>query len=59
MDLICFFFFFKILFVYLRARDNERESTQVGRGAEGEADSMLSREPCVGLHPIPELRVLT
>ena len=31
--------------------DGERESTQAGRAAEGEADSPLSREPDTGLNP--------
>ena len=40
-------FFFKILFIYLR------ESAQAWgeMEGEGEADSLLSREPAMGLHP--------
>ena len=48
-------YFFKrfYLFIYLRVRERERErkKTQAGGGTEGEADSPLSREPDVGLHP--------
>ena len=50
------FFFFKILFIYLRWGEREREREHIsggGRGTEGkgEAGSMLSREPNVGLDP--------
>ena len=41
--------FKKILFIYLRER--VRENISRGRGAEGEADSSLSREPDSGLDP--------
>ena len=34
-----------------RARERERMSGQVGAEGEGEADSLLSREPNVGLDP--------
>uniref|UniRef100_A0A7N5K9F0 Forkhead box R1 n=1 Tax=Ailuropoda melanoleuca TaxID=9646 RepID=A0A7N5K9F0_AILME len=44
---LSFCFFLKILFIYLR----EREGAQAGGAAEGETDSLLSREPDVGLDP--------
>jgi len=47
------FFFFKILFIHLTQKERERQRIQA-RGVaegEGEADSLLSREPDVGLHP--------
>ena len=42
-----FFFVFKILFIYLR------EGVRAGEegGSEGEADSLMSREPDAGLDP--------
>ena len=50
-------YFFKVLFIYLREgeREKEREDKQ-GGGAEeeGETGSPLSREPDVGLHPEPQ-----
>ena len=48
-----FAFFLKILFTYLREREEkEREHEQMGgQRAEGEADSSRSREPDAGLHP--------
>ena len=44
------------LFIYFlqemeRKREHVFTCAQVGGGAEGEADSMLSREPDVGLNP--------
>ena len=39
------FFFFKILFIYLREKEWE------GGGSEGEADSLMSRVPNVGVDP--------
>lgn len=42
-------FLFNILFIYLREKEKER--AQAGMRAEGEADSPLSREPNVRLHP--------
>ena len=42
--------FFKILFIYLRGGERERASENTGKG-EGEADSLLSREPTERLHP--------
>ena len=46
------FIFFKILFIYLRERELEREGARGGGGAEGEeeADPPLSGEPNMGLH---------
>ena len=48
-------FFFKILFIYLRHRERERERAseraQAWGVAEGEAASLLSRAPDVGLDP--------
>ena len=46
------FFFFKILFIYLREGDRgaEHEQGEEAEG-EGEADSPLSGEPSVGLYP--------
>ena len=44
-----FFFFFKILFIYLREREHKQGWEE--KGAEGEADSPLSREPDEGLDP--------
>ena len=41
-------FFLKILFIYLRVRDGERELEQAG---EGEADSLLNWEADEGLDP--------
>ena len=52
-DFMCSFFF-KILFMYLRESRARGRAQVVGGGgteAEGEADSPLSREPDVGLHP--------
>ena len=46
-----FFFFLKILFIYLTERDPVREGTQAGGAGEGEAGFPLSREPDVGLNP--------
>ena len=50
-----FFPFLKILFIYFCVRERERdwelEHTQAGGGAEGEADTPLSREPDPGLDP--------
>lgn len=39
--------------IYLFEREREHERAQAGEGAEGEeeADSPLSRDPDVGLHP--------
>ena len=52
------FYFKNILFIHLRERERERETARahewVGWGAEGEADSPLSREPNGGL----DLRIL-
>ena len=45
-----FFFFLKILFIYLREREGRRVQTSRGE-ADGEADSVLGREPDVGLDP--------
>ena len=47
------FIFFKKDFIYLFERERERESMSREGGAEreGEADSLLSREPDVGLDP--------
>ena len=42
------FLFLKKYFLYLRP---ERERARAERGAEGEADSPLSREPYAGLYP--------
>ena len=39
--------FFKILFTYLTEKEQER--AQAEWGAEGEADSLMSREPDMGL----------
>ena len=48
---LLFFFFFKILFIYLTERDPAREGIQaVGEGEE-EAGFPTSREPNVELHP--------
>ena len=57
----CTFFVFKILFIYLRERARRctselvqahaRASAGGAAGGEGEADSLLSREPDVGLNP--------
>ena len=44
-----FIFFFSFLRFYLCIW--ERERAWAGRGAEGEADSLLSREPDIGLYP--------
>ena len=41
-------FFLKILFIFVCEKENEHEP---GRGAEGEADSPLSRESNVELNP--------
>ena len=47
-----FWFFFKILFIYLRKSEQERERARVHKpGGEGEAGSLLSRELNVGLNP--------
>ena len=44
------FFFFKI--IYLRERNRAHRHEQGGEAeAEGEADSLLSREPDMGLNP--------
>ena len=45
--------FLKKGYIYLfeREKEREREIAQPGGGAEGEADSPLSREPDVGLGP--------
>ena len=48
LEVFFFFFFFKI-FTYLTER--ERQSTEAGGEAEGEADSPLSREPNAELDP--------
>ena len=45
-----FDFIFKIVCIHLRERDRENE-WDGGAEGEGEADSPLSREPDVGLHP--------
>ena len=45
------FFFFLRFFIYLLDRDTARVGTQAGRVGEGEADSLPSREPDVGLSP--------
>ena len=45
-------YLFKILFIYLIKRKREREHEQGGE-AEGEANSLLNREPDRGLHPRP------
>ena len=47
------FIFFKIVFIYLEERENERESMTAGAGgqSEGEADSPLSRELNARLDP--------
>ena len=47
--ILFFFFFFKILFVYWRVRVKKEAEWGGQRG--GEADSLLSREPDVGLYP--------
>jgi len=46
-----FFFFFRILFIYLTKRDTAREGTQAGEVGEGEAGFLLSRETNTGLDP--------
>ena len=47
-------FFKKILFIYLKEHERERERDhEQGGGLEGKADSLLSREPYVGLDPGP------
>jgi len=46
-----FFFFLKILFIYLTEREIARAGTQAGGVGEGEAGFLLSREPDVGLDP--------
>jgi len=43
--------FFKKDFIYLFVREREREHKQGEWQAGGEADSLLSREPDVGLDP--------
>lgn len=48
--------FFKIVFIYLREGQRHRESMSGGGGGgggerEGETDSLLSREPKVGIDP--------
>ena len=43
------FYFLKILFIYLTDRDHKQAERQAER--EGEAGSLLSREPDVGLDP--------
>ena len=44
-------FFLKILFIYLTEGDTAREGAQAGAEGEGEAGSLLSRGPDVGLDP--------
>ena len=44
------FFFKKDISIYLFEGDREHEQG-LGAEGEGEADSLLSREPSVGLHP--------
>jgi len=44
------FFFFKD-FIYLTERETARAGTQAGGVGEGEAGSLPSREPDVGLYP--------
>ena len=39
-------------FIYLSERERERERAQDGGGSEGEADSLLSGKPDVGLDPV-------
>jgi len=46
-----FFFFLKILFIYLTERERAREGTQAGGVGEGEAGFLRSGEPDVGLDP--------
>ena len=48
---LVFIFFFKNLFIYFRDREREKPQAWTGRGAEGEADSLMSRKPNAGLHP--------
>ena len=50
------FLFFKRFYLFEREREErererEREQSTAGGGGEGEADSLLSREPDVGLDP--------
>ena len=48
---ICFLsFFFKSLFIYLIKREQEQGG---GAEGEGEADSLMSRDPDMGLDPGP------
>ena len=42
-------FFLKILFSYLTEKEHKQGEQKAER--EGEADSLLSREPDAGLHP--------
>ena len=58
LECLLFFRFFlnfqkilKILFIYLREWASERAWAGGGAEGEGEADSLLSREPSVGLNP--------
>ena len=44
----CTNFVFKILFIYLREKETEREREHK-QGGEGEAGSLLNREPNAGL----------
>ena len=44
---VAFLFLFKILFIYLTDRDHKKAKRQAER--EGEAGSLLSREPDVGI----------
>ena len=45
-------FFLKILFIYLSERESAHKQGEQQAGGEGEAVSLLSKEPNVGLDPI-------
>jgi len=49
--MVLFFKFFKKDFICQRGRERQRAHRQGERQAEGEAGSLLSREPDVGLDP--------
>lgn len=44
-------FIFKISFIYLIEREQEKESAQEEGESEGESDSLMSRKPDLGLDP--------